>query len=48
MDSLVEIALRVGPLLVFGAAFIAFVYWITQIQPRKAERKGAPEKDAGR
>ena len=30
MTTLVEIAVRVGPLLLFGVVFIAFVYGVTQ------------------
>lgn len=39
MDTLVEIALRVGPLLVFGVVFITFVYVVTQREPDKTGRK---------
>ena len=47
MDTLIEILVRGGPLVIFCIAFIAFVYWITQVQPRNAERR-AKEKNAGR
>lgn len=41
MDLTWEILNRVGGLAVFGIAFLSFAYWVTQVQPRNAERKAA-------
>jgi len=35
MDFLLELLFRVGPLIVFGVVFLGFVYWVTQVQPRR-------------
>ena len=48
MELLTEILIRVGGLAVFTGVFLAFVYWVTQVQPRKAERRAALGKDAPR
>jgi hypothetical protein len=46
METMTEILIRAGAVIVFGALFIAFVYLVTQCAPGKHGRN-ADRKDGG-